>query len=109
MLDLGGDKLGAMQHNIHENNPSMGERSMRLLLSHPKLFVLQLRAMIKSAHDRTNIIYPMISSLDELDNNAYTPLCNITATNHATIISKSFFQFNKKYFSRFILTPLPRL
>ena len=67
MLDIGGDKL--IGSNIsHEENPSMGNRSMRLLNTHPELFRVQYRAMRKAAHSKTSIIFPMVNGVDEIDN-----------------------------------------
>ena len=65
MLDLGGDKLPLGQQT-HEDNPCMGNRSMRLLLSQPSLFRTQFRAMLQAAQDDSVIIFPMISGWYEL-------------------------------------------
>ena len=66
MLDLGGDKLAGFQTDDLEENPSMGNRSMRLLLTRKDIFRTQLRAMLRAANDHTCILFPMISGWDEL-------------------------------------------
>lgn len=67
MLDLGGDKLAVYQHeHEHEENPCMGNRSMRLLIRRPELFRTQLRAMLRSSSENTCILFPMISGWQEL-------------------------------------------
>ncbi|MBF0197103.1 MAG: phosphoenolpyruvate--protein phosphotransferase [Planctomycetes bacterium] len=66
MLDIGGDKLVGVRQS-QEDNPCMGRRSMRLLSAHPRLFETQYRAMRKAAHKQTNIIFPMVNGMDELD------------------------------------------
>jgi phosphoenolpyruvate-protein phosphotransferase len=67
MLDLGSDKLAHFQQEKREENPCMGNRSMRLLLSEPSLFRTQFRAMLRAATDDTAIIFPMISGWFELE------------------------------------------
>jgi phosphoenolpyruvate-protein kinase (PTS system EI component) len=67
MLDLGSDKLAHFQQEVREENPCMGNRSMRLLLSEPSLFRTQFRAMLRAATDGTAIIFPMISGWYELE------------------------------------------
>ena len=66
MLDIGGDKLVGLNMS-KEENPCMGNRSMRLLCSKPDLFRAQFRAMRKAAHDQTSIIFPMVNGVDELN------------------------------------------
>ena len=66
MLDMGGDKLVGLNVS-KEENPCMGNRSMRLLISNPELFRSQFRAMRKAAHDQTSIIFPMVNGVDELN------------------------------------------
>jgi phosphoenolpyruvate-protein phosphotransferase (PTS system enzyme I) len=69
VLDLGGDKIMssglAASHN--EANPFLGNRSIRYLLSNRDVFKRQLRAILRaSAHGTLQILYPMISVLEEL-------------------------------------------
>ena len=65
-LDLGGDKL-VKGISSKENNPFLGQRSIRYLLMHRDVFGRQLRAILRaSAFGRTAIMYPMISCVEEL-------------------------------------------
>ena len=72
VLDIGGDKLvrGISQlanTRQSEANPFLGNRSIRYLLSNPAVFKSQLRAILRaSAHGRINLLYPMISCVEEL-------------------------------------------
>ncbi len=65
-LDLGGDKLPAEDAH-REENPFLGWRAIRISLDRPAQFKQQLRAILRaSAHGNVKLMYPMISSLDEL-------------------------------------------
>ncbi|WP_375751247.1 phosphoenolpyruvate--protein phosphotransferase [Vibrio sp. HN007] len=67
-LDVGGDK--ALPYlPIEEDNPFLGWRGIRFTLDHPDIFLIQLRAMLKASVDFDNlqILLPMISSTQELD------------------------------------------
>jgi phosphotransferase system enzyme I (PtsI) len=65
-LDLGGDKLSA-QDSHREENPFLGWRAIRISLDRPAQFRQQLRAILRaSAYGNVKLMYPMISSLDEL-------------------------------------------
>jgi phosphotransferase system enzyme I (PtsI) len=66
VLDLGGDKLRMGETSV-EANPFLGNRSIRYLLSHIKVFRTQLRAILRaSAFGPSAIMYPMVSTLKEL-------------------------------------------
>ncbi|MFH1970369.1 MAG: phosphoenolpyruvate--protein phosphotransferase [Verrucomicrobiota bacterium] len=67
-LDLGGDKfLSNLDVNWKESNPFMGWRAIRFCLAQPDLFRTQLRAILRaSIVGNVNIMYPMISNLDEI-------------------------------------------
>ena len=66
-MDMGGDKVASYLGMTHETNPFLGWRGIRFALHHPELFSTQLRAIYRaSAHGRVRIMFPMISSLDEL-------------------------------------------
>ncbi len=67
MLDLGSDKIASFGQDEGEENPCMGNRSMRLLIRRSDIFRNQLRAMIRAASDETCILFPMISGWHELD------------------------------------------
>ncbi len=69
-LDVGGDKpLPGDPHLIGpEANPFLGFRAIRMCLENPELFKTQLRAILRaSAHGKVELMYPMISGVDELD------------------------------------------
>lgn len=69
-LDIGGDKPlpGDVQLIGPEANPFMGFRAIRMCLENPELFKNQLRAILRaSAHGKLEMMYPMISCVDELD------------------------------------------
>ncbi len=68
-LDLGGDKPLASHPDLfpHEANPFMGFRAIRFCLEHHQIFRDQLRAiLLASAHGQVELMYPMISGVDEL-------------------------------------------
>jgi len=66
-LDIGGDKQLECLKLPVEANPFLGLRAIRVCLADPPLFKTQLRALLRaSAHGRLRIMYPMIQSLQEL-------------------------------------------
>ena len=66
-LDLGGDKFLSHLNTLHESNPFLGLRAIRLCLKRPEIFMPQLRAMLRAAaHGPIKIMFPMISSLSEI-------------------------------------------
>jgi phosphotransferase system, enzyme I, PtsP len=68
-LDIGGDKA-LSYFPIHEDNPFLGWRGIRVTLDHPEIFMAQLRAMLKASSGLSaalRIMLPMISSLGELE------------------------------------------
>lgn len=71
-LDAGGDKLasqlpGNKFKSLHERNPALGLRSIRLSLRERSLFITQLRALLRaSAFGRLRVLLPLISLLSEL-------------------------------------------
>jgi len=66
-FDLGGDKVGVVPATPLERNPFLGWRAIRVSLAHPKVFMNQLRAILRtSAHGPVKLIFPMISGLEEL-------------------------------------------
>ena len=66
-LDIGGDKT-VKGISAKENNPFLGNRSIRYLLSNIDVFKTQLRAVLRaSAYGRTYLMYPMVSCVEELN------------------------------------------
>jgi phosphotransferase system enzyme I (PtsI) len=66
-LDVGGDKFGPHGSAEREANPFLGWRGIRYCLAHPNLFMVQLRAALRaSAHGTVRLMFPMISSLQEV-------------------------------------------
>ncbi len=66
-FDIGGDKV--LPVDLHEPNPMLGWRGIRLLLDNPSLFKTQIRAVLRaSAHKNVWFMLPMISSLQEVIN-----------------------------------------
>ncbi len=65
-VDLGGDKFFPVDNN-KEDNPFLGCRSIRYCLENVTIFKSQLRAILRaSAFGNVKILFPLISSLQEL-------------------------------------------
>lgn len=66
-LDIGGDKELKYFKMDEEMNPFLGYRAIRLCLDRVDIFKTQLRALYRaSVHGKLRIMFPMISSLEEL-------------------------------------------
>ena len=66
-LDVGGDKEIKYLHLEKEANPFLGYRAIRLCLDKIAIFKIQLRAILRaSAFGNLSIMFPMISSIEEL-------------------------------------------
>ncbi len=67
-LDIGGDKL-LTYFPIHEENPFLGWRGIRVTLDHPEIFLVQVRAMLKASEGLNNlqIMLPMVSNISEVE------------------------------------------
>ena len=66
-LDVGGDKPLPYIPTPKEENPFLGWRGLRVSLERPELFKMQLEAVLRgSAFGNLGIMFPMISTLDEL-------------------------------------------
>jgi len=82
-LDVGGDKP-LPYFPLHEENPFLGWRGIRLTLDHPEIFLVQVRAMLRASLGLTNlqIMLPMISTVSEVQeakrlvNQAYFEICD---------------------------------
>lgn len=67
-MDIGGDKEVACLGLKKEENPFLGYRAIRICLDDQELFKTQLRAILRaSAFGKALIMYPMISSLEEIE------------------------------------------
>src|SRR5204862_1939424 len=61
-LDAGGDKPIAGLTTAGESNPFLGMRGIRLSLSRPEVFAVQLRALARAAcHGALRIMLPMVT------------------------------------------------
>ena len=71
-LDVGGDKP-LSYFPIHEANPFLGWRGVRITLDHPEIFITQVRAMIRANVGINNleILLPMISGKAEVDDSLF--------------------------------------
>jgi len=66
-LDIGGDKQLDYLQLHREDNPFLGYRAIRISLDRRDFFKIQLRAILRAAaHGYVKLMYPMISSLQEL-------------------------------------------
>ncbi len=66
-LDIGGDKEVARLQGSKEENPFLGVRAIRLCRRETAVFHTQLRALLRaSVYGNMKIMFPMISSLEEL-------------------------------------------
>lgn len=66
-VDLGGDRKAPYLGVVQEPNPHLGWRSIRLCLDHPEMFKTHLRAIMRaSAYGPCRVLYPMISSVEEV-------------------------------------------
>ncbi len=66
-LDVGADKQADYFALVKEENPAMGLRGIRVSLTWPEVFKVQLRALFRAgAFGRLAIMYPMITSVKEV-------------------------------------------
>jgi phosphotransferase system enzyme I (PtsI) len=64
--DLGADKHDATTQRF-PTNPALGLRAVRLCLTEPQRFLIQLRAMLRASHyGRLNILIPMLMNAAEV-------------------------------------------
>ena len=67
-LDIGADKQAEYFNLGKEENPALGLRAIRICLQRPEIFKTQLRALYRaSAYGNISIMYPMITSVSEID------------------------------------------
>lgn len=66
-LDIGADKQAEYFGIEKEENPAMGYRAIRICLTQPEIFKVQLRALLRAAYyGNLSIMYPMIISEEEV-------------------------------------------
>lgn len=67
-LDIGGDKP-LPYFPMHEANPFLGWRGIRITLDHPEIFLTQVRAILRAAIglDNLQLLLPMVSTVSEVD------------------------------------------
>jgi len=69
-FDLGGDKHKEGIDGLSRvaPNPAMGLRAVRFSLAEPRMFMTQLRAILRASHyGKVKILIPMLSSAGEID------------------------------------------
>jgi len=66
-LDVGGDKVLPYLKSVHEENPALGWRAIRLSLDRPGLLRTQVRALLKASGGRKlRLMLPMITEVREI-------------------------------------------
>ncbi|MEZ5871135.1 MAG: phosphoenolpyruvate--protein phosphotransferase [Nitratireductor sp.] len=66
-LDIGGDKVLPYGRTLHEENPALGWRAIRLSIDRPGLLRGQIRALLKAASGRPlKVMLPMVTEIREL-------------------------------------------
>lgn len=66
-FDLGSDKVTGEYHEINEANPALGWRGIRFHLDLPKVFRMQIKALLRASEFRNlKIMLPMVSTPTEL-------------------------------------------
>lgn len=66
-LDINGDKALSYETSANEENPALGLRAIRFCLKRKDVFKTQLRAILRAAaHGNVRILFPMISSCEEI-------------------------------------------
>ena len=69
-FDLGADKQKADLDGLARvaPNPALGLRAVRFCLAEPRLFLTQLRAILRASHyGNVRILVPMLASASEID------------------------------------------
>lgn len=67
-LDIGADKQADYLGLDKEENPALGYRAIRICLTQPEIFKVQLRALLRAAvYGNISVMYPMITSVEEVE------------------------------------------
>jgi len=65
-LDIGGDKIVPYMWRVHDENPVLGWRAIRVALDKPAILRQQVRALIRANEGRDlRILFPMVTDLQE--------------------------------------------
>ena len=65
-LDIGSDKILPYMRRQEEPNPALGWRAIRVGLDRPRLFRMQIQALIRAAKGRTlSLMFPMVTEAAE--------------------------------------------
>ncbi len=65
-LDIGGDKVLPYGQTVHEENPALGWRAIRLAVDRPGLIRMQIRALLKAGSGkRLKVMLPMVTEVRE--------------------------------------------
>lgn len=65
-LDIGSDKVLPYMKRIREANPALGWRAIRVGLDRPRLFRMQLQALLRGAAGRPlSLMFPMVTEANE--------------------------------------------
>ena len=66
-LDINGDKVNSHLSSIEEANPALGLRAVRFCLENEKIFLTQLKAILRAAaFGNIKLLIPMISCVEEI-------------------------------------------
>jgi phosphoenolpyruvate-protein phosphotransferase (PTS system enzyme I) len=66
-LDINGDKVNPYLTTIEEANPALGQRAVRFCLENEKIFLTQLKAILRAAaFGNIKLLIPMISCVEEI-------------------------------------------
>lgn len=89
-LDIGGDKNLKYLRLEKEDNPFLGYRAIRICLDNLRIFKTQLKAILKaSAYGNLSIMFPMISSIEELrEAKKILEVCKIELDNDKILYKK---------------------
>lgn len=65
-LDIGSDKVLPNMRSLHEPNPAMGWRAIRMGLDRPGVMRMQIQALIRGAKGRPlSVMFPFVAQFDE--------------------------------------------
>ncbi|MCR5419797.1 MAG: phosphoenolpyruvate--protein phosphotransferase [Lachnospiraceae bacterium] len=66
-MDIGADKKMLSYKHIHEENPALGKRAIRICITDKEIFIPQLKGILRAArHGDVSVMYPMIISKTEV-------------------------------------------